>query len=76
MNVGYPPYYDFLPPYDYYGNDPYYNNYTPGRGNVKRNYYEKDGRSNSKEGKEKDEKKETEKEKPFIDDFVSRKIQI
>ena len=73
MNVGYPPYYDFIPPYDYYGNEPYYNNYPPGRGGTKRNYYEKEGRSNSKEGKDKDEKKdkETEKDKPFIEDFVS-----
>ncbi|XP_060591040.1 vasculin-like protein 1 isoform X2 [Ruditapes philippinarum] len=73
MNVGYPPYYDFIPPYDYYGNEPYYNNYPPGRGGAKRNYYEKEGRSNSKEGKDKDEKKDkdTEKEKPFNDDFPS-----
>jgi len=72
MNVGYPPYYEFLPPYEYYGNDPYYNGYQ-NRGGSKRNYYEKDGRSNSKDGKEKEEKKEkeTDKEKPFNDDFVS-----
>lgn len=72
MNVGYPPYYDFIPPYEYYSNDPYYN-YPPGRTNSKRTYYEKEGRSNSKEGKEKEEKKDkdNEKEKPFIDDFPS-----
>lgn len=71
MNVGYPPYYDFLPPYEYYGNDPYYN-YPPGRGSSKRTYYEKDGRSNSKESKDKEEKKDKDSEKkPFNEDFVS-----
>ncbi|KAL4237022.1 hypothetical protein ACF0H5_005406 [Mactra antiquata] len=71
MNVGYPPYYDFLPPYEYYGNDPYYN-YPQGRGNSKRSYYEKDGRSNSKEGKDKDDKKDKDTEKkPFNEDFPS-----
>lgn len=75
MNVGYPPYYDFLPPYEYYPNDPYYNtnNTYSSRGSTKRSYYEKDGRTNSKEGKDKEEKKEKEgeKEKPFNDDFPS-----
>ncbi|XP_052775113.1 vasculin-like isoform X2 [Mya arenaria] len=71
MNVPYPPYYDFIPPYDYY-NDPYYPNY-PTRGGSKRAYYEKEGRTNSKEGREREERKERdgEKEKPFNDDFPS-----
>jgi len=74
MGVAYPPYYDFLPPYEYY-NDPYYANY-PTRSSSKRSYYEKDGRSNSKEGRERDDPKDRgdEKEKPFNDDFVSIKI--
>lgn len=73
MNVAYPSYYDFIPPYDYYGSDPYYTSFPPGRSNLKRNFYEKEGRSNSREGKEKEEKKDKdgEKEKPFTDDFPS-----
>jgi len=71
VNVGYQSYYDFLPHYEYYGSDPYYTNYSTARGS-KRNS-EKEGRSNSKEGKEKDEKKEKdgEKDKPFHEDFPS-----
>ncbi|KAH3694677.1 vasculin-like protein 1 [Dreissena polymorpha] len=74
MNVGYPPYYDFLPPFEnYYSDREYYNNnnYPSQRGSSKKSYYEKDGRSNSKEGKEKDERKEKETDKPFKDDFPS-----
>lgn len=75
VNVGYSPYYEFLPSYEYYGNDSYYGNYPQGsrNGGSKRSYYEKEGRSNSKEGKDKEDKKEkeNEKDKPFSDDFPS-----
>ncbi|XP_033737952.1 vasculin-like protein 1 isoform X1 [Pecten maximus] len=73
MNGGYPGYYD-LYPFDYYG-DPYYPGYQNSRASSKRSHYERDGRSNSKEGKEaeKSKGKETEeKEKTsFQDDFPS-----
>jgi len=76
MNGGYPPYYD-LYQFDYYHSDPYYAGYPPGgRATSKRSHYEREGRSNSKEGKEKEPEKSKvkdidDKEKPsFQEDFV------
>ena len=76
MNGAYP-YYD-LYNFDYYHGDPYFSSYPSSRDRAgsKRNHYEKDGRSNSKEGKEKDSDKikgkegEEEDKQTFQDDFV------
>ncbi|KAK3089228.1 hypothetical protein FSP39_001937 [Pinctada imbricata] len=77
MNGAYPGYYD-LYNFDYYHGDPYFSSY-PGnreRAGSKRSHYEKDGRSNSKDGKEKENEKTKgdgeEEEKPtFQEDFPS-----
>ena len=81
MNGGYPGYYD-LYPYEFY-NDPYYAGYPPSnRASSKRSHYEREGRNNSKEGKEKDHDKEKSKpskdsdDKAFQDDFVSFHINL
>ncbi|KAL5017052.1 hypothetical protein ScPMuIL_006641 [Solemya velum] len=75
VNGAYHGYYD-LYPYEYYHGDPYYSSYPGNRGGSKRSYYEKEGRSNSKEGKEKENDKSSKererKDKPVsTEDFPS-----
>lgn len=78
MNGGYPGYYDlYAGPFDYYGEQPFFSSYPSSR-NSKKSHYEKEGRSNSKEGKEKDinekpkTKEDEEGEKPILpEDFPS-----
>ncbi|KAJ8305738.1 hypothetical protein KUTeg_016283 [Tegillarca granosa] len=77
MNGAYPGYYD-LYQFDYYHGDPYYAGYpSNSRAASKRSHYEREGRSNSKEGKEKDGEKggkstDDDKDKPNLqEDFVN-----
>lgn len=77
MNGGYSGYYDFyVGLFDYYGEQLFFSSYFSNR-NFKKSYYEKEGRLNFKEGKEKDSnekfkiKEDEEGEKLILqEDFV------